>query len=250
MKPIALITGVSRKIGIGSNIARKLTTSGWDIALAYWRPYDESMPWGNNNDEINNLESELKKIGAKVYSIEADFSKKETPEIVINEIKENFGNISALILSHCHSVDSDIQSTTVESFDKHFNVNARATWLLIKYFTNQFIGDFGSGRIVSFTTGHIAGNLPYGASKVAMEKIVIASAEENRSKGITANVINPGATDTGWMNDDIKKYIKDSTFLNRIGQPEDCANLVDFLCSEQGKWINGQLLFSDGGVKY
>ena len=78
----------------------------------------------------------------------------------------------------------------------------------------------------------------------------LAAAEENQHKGITANVINPGATDTGWMNSELETYIKDSTFLNRIGNPKDCSNLIEFLCSDKGEWINGQLLYSNGGISY
>ena len=130
----------------------------------------------------------------------------------------------------------------------HFAVNTRATWLLIKEFAGRFNGEPGTGRIISITSDHTAGNLPYGASKGAMDRIVLASAYEFRSKGITANVINPGATDTGWMSEDLKTEVKNITLRNRIGLPQDCANLVSFLCSKEGGWINAQLLYSDGGL--
>ena len=76
---------------------------------------------------------------------------------------------------------------------------------------------------------------------------MIAAAEELKELGITANVINPGGTDTGWMSADQKEMIKRDTLLGCVGLPQDCANLVKFLCSENGRWINGQLLYSDGG---
>jgi 3-oxoacyl-[acyl-carrier protein] reductase len=146
-----------------------------------------------------------------------------------------------------HGVDSDILSTSVESFDLHFAVNTRATWLLLREFGKRFQGEYGSGRIVSITSDHTAGNLPYGASKGAMERIVIAAATEFRSLGVTANLISPGATDTGWMSETFKAGVKSTTLLNRVGMPQDCANLVKFLCSKEGGWINGQLLYSNGG---
>jgi 3-oxoacyl-[acyl-carrier protein] reductase len=92
-------------------------------------------------------------------------------------------------------------------------------------------------------------NLPYGASKGAMDRIVLAATHEFKHLGITANVINPGATDTGWMSDELKTLVKASTPGGRIGLPSDVANLVAFLCSPQGGWINGQLLYSNGGSK-
>jgi 3-oxoacyl-[acyl-carrier protein] reductase len=80
-----------------------------------------------------------------------------------------------------------------------------------------------------------------------MDRVVIAAAYKFRTKGITANVINPGGTDTGWMSKDIKTKVRDWTLGGRIGRPRDCANLVKFLCSEEGGWINAQLFYSNGG---
>lgn len=248
-RPVALITGVSREIGIGNSIAKKLAQSGWDIAITYWGNYDEEMPWGSNPSDIDNLVTNLKDYGAKVYTIEEDLLQTESPKKIVDKTIGSLGYISALILSHCHSVDSSIETTTIESFDKHFYINARATWLLIKEFAKQFKSDFGTGRIISITSDHVAFNLPYGASKGAMDRIVLAAAEEFKELGITANVINPGATDTGWMEAGLKEDIQKSTFLNRVGMPKDCANLIEFLCSEKGGWINGQLLYSNGGIK-
>ncbi len=78
---------------------------------------------------------------------------------------------------------------------------------------------------------------------------MLASAQEFRAVGITANVINPGATDTGWMSAALKADMQSRTPLNRVGMPQDCANLVKFLCSKEGGWINGQLLYSNGGFQ-
>jgi len=152
-----------------------------------------------------------------------------------------------MVLAHCQSVDSDILNTTVESFDLHFAINARATWLLVREFGRRFQGKAGDGRIIGLTSDHVAGNMPYGASKGAMDRIILAAAQEFGHLGITANVINPGATDTGWMSQEQIAEFARHVPLGRVSKPEDCANLVGFLCSEQGGWINGQLLHSTGG---
>ncbi len=159
------------------------------------------------------------------------------------------GPVTALVMAHCQSVDSNIFTTSIESFDLHFAINARAAWLLVREFGLRYRGGHGNGRIVSITSDHTAGNLPYGASKGAMDRIVLAAAHEFRDLGITANVVNPGATDTGWMSPDQIEMVRRATPLGRVGLPRDCANLVKFLCSTEGGWINGQLLFSNGGVK-
>jgi 3-oxoacyl-[acyl-carrier protein] reductase len=102
--------------------------------------------------------------------------------------------------------------------------------------------------VIALTSDHTVGNLPYGASKGALDRITLAAAQEFAGLGITANVINPGPTDTGWMTPELKTRITEETPLGRLGVPDDVANLVSFLCSSDGGWINGQLLASNGGL--
>ena len=247
-RPVALVTGASRAVGIGAAIAASLADSGWDVATTFWRPYDASMPWGSTPDEVHALMVRLERLGARTTAIEAELASTGAASRIFNTVEHDLGPVTALVMSHCHSVDSDILSTSVEAFDLHFAVNARATWLLTREFGLRFRGQPGAGRIIAITSDHTAGNLPYGASKGALDRIVLAAASEFRGRGITANVINPGATDTGWMSEGLMDQVRRNTFLGRVGQPQDCANLVRFLCSPEGGWINGQLLYSDGGI--
>jgi 3-oxoacyl-[acyl-carrier protein] reductase len=167
---------------------------------------------------------------------------------MFDTINTELGPVTALVLCHCEGVPSTIRDTTVDSFDQHFAVNARATWLLIREYAVRFGGEHGSGRIIALTSDHTAGNLPYGASKGALDRIVLAATRELADLGITANVINPGPVDTGWMTEQQRVEIAAATPLGRLGTPTDCANLVTFLCSPEGGWINGQLLYSNGGI--
>ncbi len=247
-RPVALVTGASRSIGIGAAIATILAQSGWDVAITYWRPYDAEMPWGSVPTEVESLCARMQTYGARTLAIEADLSLVETPDNLFATVQHQLGPITALIMSHTYSVDSDILNTTIESFDHHFAINARATWLLVRAFGQSFRGEFGRGRIIALTSDHTAHNLPYGASKGALDRIVLAAATEFRALGLTANVINPGATDTGWMSADQLAQEKERVLLGRVGLPQDCANLVQFLCSPAGGWINGQLLYSNGGI--
>jgi NAD(P)-dependent dehydrogenase (short-subunit alcohol dehydrogenase family) len=101
--------------------------------------------------------------------------------------------VTALVMCHCESVASGLLDTTVESFDRHFAVNARAVWLLIREYATRFQGPAGTGRIISLTSDHTVRNLPYGASKGALDRITLAAAEELAHLGVSANVINPRA---------------------------------------------------------
>ncbi|MCA1269832.1 MULTISPECIES: SDR family oxidoreductase [Streptomyces] len=250
-RPIALITGVGRSIGIGAGIARRLAASGWDVAFTYWTPYDRRMEWGAEPGAAASIAQELAEAGARTAAIEADLTDPDAPARVFDEAEQRLGGpVTALVLSHAESVDSGLLDTTVEAFDRHFAVNSRASWLLIREYGLRFRGGPGTatGRIVALTSDHTVGNLPYGASKGALDRITLAAAHELAHLGVTANVVNPGPVDTGWMSDDLREALVRGTPLGRLGTPRDTAHLVDFLCSPEGQWINGQLLKSNGGA--
>lgn len=243
-RPVALVTGVGRTVGIGAGIATRLAESGWDVAITYWTGYDERMPWGAEKGAAAAI---TESFAGRGLAVEADLSDPEAPAEIFDQVERELGPVIALVMSHAESVDSGLLDTSVESFDRHFAVNARASWLLIREHGRRFKGEFGTGRIIALTSDHTVGNLPYGASKGALDRITIAAARELAGLGITANVINPGPVDTGWMDDGIRDSCVEATPLGRLGTPRDTAHLVDFLCSPQGQWINGQLLLSNGG---
>ncbi len=241
------MTGAGRRAGIATAVALRLAESGWDVAFTHFAPYDARMAWGADEGAAEELSARLRAAGAHECAIEADLQDAGTPGRVLGQSRAALGPATALVLAHSECVESTILSTEVESFDRHFAVNTRAAWLLIREFARQFAGPHGTGRIIALTSDHTAGNLPYGASKAALDRIVIAAASELSRLGVTANCINPGPTDNGWMSQRQKIELTAQTPLGRLGQPRDAANLVTFLCSAEGGWINGQLLHSDGG---
>lgn len=215
--PLALVTGAARSNSIAAGIVPRLRADGWTVVTS-------DLDSGDHP---------------------ADLSDPAAPEALIDRVRRDRGELSALVLSHAHDVESGILDTTAESFDRHVAVNARASLLLIAAFARQ-VGPDG-GAVVAFTSDHTTGNLPYGASKGALDRIVISAARELGPQGISANVVNPGPIDTGWMDDEIRDALTPMHPLGRAGTPRDIAGITAFLLSPEGRWISGQLLHTDGG---
>jgi len=244
-RPVALVTGVGRTVGIAAAICRTLATDGWDLALNSWAPADRAIFGDRADDGLPDLIADLQQRGATVHAIPADLERVEAAAGIVSEARAVLGTPRALVLSHAWDIDATILTTSVEQFDKHFAINTRASWLLVRAFATQLEGERGS--IVALTSDHTAGNLAYGASKGALDRIVIAAAKELAHLGITSNVVNPGPIDTGWMTNDVREHLTTRQPSGRLGTPSDPADLVAFLVSDRGRWVTGQLIAADGG---
>ena len=215
--PLVLVTGAARANSIAAGIVPRLASDGWDVVTS--------------DLETGDYPCDLADATAPTDLIERDARAR--------------GPSGALELSHAHGDESRILDTTAESFDAHIAVNARASLLLIAAFARQV--DATGGAIVAFTSDHTTGNLPYGASKGALDRIVISAARELGPLNISANVVNPGPIDTGWMDDDTRETLTAAHPLGRAGTPRDIAAITAFLLSAEGRWVSGQLLHTDGG---
>ncbi|MFJ4027081.1 SDR family oxidoreductase [Paenarthrobacter sp. NPDC089989] len=246
---VAVITGVGRRRSIGAALAAGLARDGWNLVLNHWKPYDDRLGLEASPDDATAIAAECRELGAAVELVPGDLSDPSVPAALM-AAGQSMGTVTGLVMSHCESVDSSILTTSVESWDRHFAVNSRATWLLIKALAEQLptvpAGEVGA-RIVALTSDHTVHNLPYGASKGALDRIVTAAAVELADRGVRANVINPGPIDTGWMDDAVRGWAVGATPAGRLGTPADTAKLVRFLFSDAGSWINGQVLHSNGG---
>lgn len=239
-----LVTGVGRRRGIGAAIARGLAADGFDLALSFWGAYDQRV--NAEQADVEELAEELRRTGRRVQLVPADLADPAVPPRVVAEAAEEIGPLGALVMCHCESVDSSILDTTVESFDRHYAVNVRASWLLLRAFAEQ-VDPAAGGAVIALTSDHTVHNLPYGATKGALDRLVLAGTHELADRGIRTNVINPGPIDTGWMDDAVRAAGAAQTPGGELGEPGTVADLVRFLVSERGAWIRGQLLLSNGG---
>jgi 3-oxoacyl-[acyl-carrier protein] reductase len=231
----ALVTGVSRRAGIGFAIVRRLEEAGAQVFTQGWTPHDASQPWGAD--------------GTVTPSLEADFADPDAPARVVGAAREALGALDVLVVNHARSGHGRLDELTARDLDAFLHENVRASLLLVKEFAAQFDGD--SGRVVLLTSGaHLApmaGEVAYAVSKGALAIATRTLAEELADRGITVNCINPGPTETGWGLAELEP--KPRMPFGRWGEPDDAARVVVWLCGEDGRWITGQVIDSEGGFR-
>ena len=147
--------------------------------------------------------------------------------------------------------DRPLPTITSENHDRHFAVNSRAVALMISEYARRLIErGSGWGRVINVSTDGapgFRGQVSYGASKYALESYSRAAAGELGPDGITVNIVSPGPIQTGYISADLEQRLLDEIPLGRLGQPEDVADVVVFLASEQARWITGAVLYVGGG---
>jgi 3-oxoacyl-[acyl-carrier protein] reductase len=245
---IALVTGVSRVNGIGRAICLELARRGVDIFFTYWRPYDREMPWGVADDEPAQIQQEIQALGVRCEKLELDLMAKDAPVLLIENVMKTLGNPSILVNNATYSTATSLESIGPEELDKHYFVNLRAVILLTAAFVKQFTGKHG--RIINLSSGQslsaMSGEIAYAVTKGAIETFTKTMQHELAFKKITINAVNPGLTDSGWLDDKQKELFLSRFPQGRLGLPEDAARLIGFLASEEAEWITGQVIHSEG----
>jgi 3-oxoacyl-[acyl-carrier protein] reductase len=245
----ALVTGVSRRIGIAFTVARRLAADGANVLATGWTPHDAEQPWGTDDADIGAaLVRDLPAGSGAIRYRQDDLARPDTPAELVDAAVREFGGVDVLVAVHARSSDRSLAESTADELDLCWAVNVRATLLLVQRFAAAYGGS--GGRVVLFTSGQhhgaMPGEVPYVATKGALQQVTASLAHE-LAPSITLNCIDPGPVDTGYADDASREVVRRRMPLGRWGRPEDTAELIAWLVSDAGGWITGQTLASDGG---
>jgi 3-oxoacyl-[acyl-carrier protein] reductase len=245
----AVVTGVSRRAGIGFAVARRLLDLGARVLVQSWAPYDETTTWGPDPGGLDAVLSELSSAG-EIEHLAADFADPAAPGEVIDTAQRAFGRLDVLVVNHARSEQGGLEEITAAQLDAHLIENVRASLLLVKEFAARHDGEPG-GRVILLTSGqHLApmsGELAYAVSKGALHQATLSLSDALIERGITVNAVNPGPTDTGWGLGD--RSAPPAMPQGRWGAPDDAAKLIGWLCTDDAAWITGQVIDSEGGFR-
>lgn len=280
----ALVTGASRRRGIGFAIACELGSLGADVVIHHHRAHDEDQPWGA--DDLAAVEDGVRASlarGARFGSVGADLRDPVACGDLVDRARSLTGHLDVLVCNHARSGgDGSILDMTAPVLDAFWETDTRSTLLLTRRFAEHAAGaapsrDTASARpgqrppprrgprdpaaarkVVWMTSGQqhgpMRGEVAYAASKAALAGVTATVAAELGDLGITLNTVDPGPVNTGYLDhsttdrdlDGLDEVLGRTPF-GRWGEPADVARLVGWLVSPAGSWVTGQVITSDGG---
>lgn len=251
---VALVTGASRRAGIGYATARRLAAYGASVFVHHFSPHDAEQPWGADPDGVSavvdGVAEALADPGASVRHMSADLADPEGPARVVTAAQDAFGRLDVLVCNQARSGgDGALADMDAAKRDAHWAVNARASILLAR----SFAALGGPGRIVFLTSGQNLGpmcdEVAYAATKGALSSITATLADELAEAKITVNTVNPGPVDTGYAPPDAHAAVAAMFPSGRWGEPDDPARLIAWLATDEARWITGQVINTEGGFR-
>jgi 3-oxoacyl-[acyl-carrier protein] reductase len=250
---VAIVTGGSD--GIGKEIVLTFTRQGANVVFTYL----------SNEEKATQLVSEVQSRGlGKTIAVKTDVSSERDVKHLFDKAEETYGQIHIVVNNaganlHWRGTGAEsyppLANTTAEEWDHIFSVNTKGMFLCSKEGALR-IPSNSDGRIVNITTTIVAANTPgygcYAASKAAVETFTKILAKELRGRNITANCVAPGPVATEFFyRGKSKEMIEQQSSappLERIGQPKEIADVVLFVASKEGEWLNAQVIRANGGL--
>lgn len=249
----AVITGASRTSGIGAATCRALATQGVNILFTSWQAYDRGQPHGADENGPVVLEKMLLDLGVQARRLEIDLSLPASAPQILNAAQQWLGLPDIVVNNAAHSIPDGFELLDAAGLDAHYAVNMRAAFLLSVEFARRAkaIGR-SSGRIINMTSGQgwgpLPGELAYAATKGAMEAFTLSLAAELAPLGTTVNAVDPGATDTGWISDQMRREWSVRPGIAKFNHPDDAARVIVFLASEAARHVTGQVIHARGSA--
>ena len=258
---VALITGANNPWGIGATTALAFAREGAKVVLVYkkvMRSFDINKADKNGVDRYyaanagnaDAVESKLKEIGADYLILESDISNENAVKEIYSSVMKKYGKIDILVNNAATDDENGfdtIEKITQNVIDDTFAVNVRGSLLMTREFVNHR-GDYG--RIINISTDAaqiFAGQITYGASKATLEALTRSIALEVAQYGIAVNCVAPGPTQTGWIDEDFEKLVVPLIPMGKLIEPQDIAETILFLASEQARMLTGQVIKVSGG---
>ncbi|MFE6921226.1 SDR family oxidoreductase [Nocardia sp. NPDC057663] len=259
---VAVVTGVSRRNGIGFAVARRLAEDGAALFLTHWAPHDAQQPWGAEDPA-----SLCRELGAmtRVADLAVDLAEATAAERVIDEAVAAFGQVDILVANHARSGgDGSLFDVDARMLDGHWAVDARSVLLLTQAFARRYRRDAGPegehGRVIWMSSGQHLGpmrtEIAYAAAKSVLAGLTATVADELIERGILLNTVNPGPVDTGYLSEattdrdlSVVEEVRAAFPRGRVGTPDDPARLIAWLVSDEARWVVGQVIDSEGGFR-